>query len=343
MKKLDKPNNTKDYESYLKMLRQAQPTQQDMKIGYRVFYTVIVFSIPLMIHIAMTTEKYFLLNWWFHLMCIVLFLGFFYIIPWIRYVYSIHYFGSPLVITPHEGYTKYNFINSSVASWVICIKLCRLNNKKWLLVPPILFFTTYVICLVFVAIYESTGFYIDITSYINILDIMPTVWDDSGGNINSEPYIFVNTLYVFLYYMMQYIIFPMYIITGIYGIVYVAKDVKIFLKNTDYVKDRVQEIRQNSKQNSKNMMYYGSIKFIIFTLLFILFAIVGFFDAFNDGEDFYKSFYNSTYTILDVLIMFAGAFFCLSIILFQFKWWIMKFYFLQIDELRNEIKIKKRK
>lgn len=117
----------------------------------------------------------------------------------------------------------------------------------------------------------------------------------------------------------------------------VFKDVKIFLKNTDYVKDRIQEIRQNSK----NMMSYGSIKFIISTLLFILFVIVGFFDAFYDGEDFYKSFYNSTYTILDVLIMFAGAFFCLSIILFQFKWWIIKFYFLQIDELRKRLKLRK--
>lgn len=118
--------------------------------------------------------------------------------------------------------------------WTVMIFMFFMRNKT--ITFPVWFLILNIIGYFLLAIiYDLTGWYIDITDYIHIFDIydfdankvFPTV-----GNywIYSDNYRFANTLYVWDYYLVSYVINPLWIICMGCMSVHIYNS----LKNLDY-------------------------------------------------------------------------------------------------------------
>ena len=83
-------------------------------------------------------------------------------------------------------------------------------NNKFLSLPLWIIIFSDLLTTSLILIYDLTGWYIDISPYVSILDIFPSIWLP-GHDLSSETYRFANTLYVYTYYLSYVLWFSLFI------------------------------------------------------------------------------------------------------------------------------------
>ena len=167
-------------------------------------------------------------------------------------------------------------------------------NNKFLSLPLWIIIFSDLLTTSLILIYDLTGWYIDISPYVSILDIFPSIWLP-GHDLSSETYRFANTLYVYTYYL-SYVLWFSLVIT-------IPLSFKDILRNKDTVKKDPLKYHGRKKKHTTFKLtlkilfgIFVTIPFFsIFVFLYIFYGVDGFY-----AESIIKSDDLNSYTPVPV-------------------------------------------
>ncbi len=168
--------------------------------------------------------------------------------------------------------------------------------------------TIFLLCVFMITVYEFTGWYVDISTYANILHIFPYLWDYSGNTITQEPYGLANTIYIIVYYSMKYVFLPFWFVYGVISFVqWHFKFKHILHTDNEKVIQMVQHVAQKYPKEFEfkyKVQNYGLCVFGILPVLWI-FTL-----SFEESVRLWYPFVltNGAYTLLFSLFITLGFF-----------------------------------
>ncbi len=299
------------YDVEMEKIQSAYPTDRQIVVGKVLFWCIVLFSILLMGHMVFSTGSLVVYPVFYVLIVViisffsVLYTGAFYMVFW-----------EPIGAANTNNFPQtgsswvyiYFIIYSVIFTWNFLKK-----HKRHMMILLAITYAVFLLPLLMATLYESTGWHMDISDYISILDIMPNVWQQTGGDLSQEMYLVVNTMYVIVFYGMCIILLFYYLFSA-YEIYVWRNNFYQVLSNADTLKVLQKYAKKHPKKKTKK---YGR-ECLYMLLAGLVFLAVGFdfgFKEFYLSPYMYEfSFVNGIYSIMHTLFFtMSGLFFGLGI------------------------------
>ena len=314
---IDTKEHVNPFDLHFAEVSGMQPTQKQVKDTRNVLLVILVICCLLSLHIAFTTK--------FFLVPIFFTFSIFGIILYLRCI--------PIVFCCSSVFLRdvrdINGMKKNAGLDMIAYALRTHRLPVIVLVFIYLQIIIFLLCVFMITAYEFTGWYIDISTYANILHIFPYLWDYSGNTITQEPYGLANTIYVIVYYSVKYVFLPFWFVYGIVSFLQWHFKIKHIL-NTDNgkVSQMIQNIEQKDpKQFMKKHKFMDGV-IAIFALLFVLWVFTLSFHE-SDPMGYPFTLMNGAYTLSYSLFMVLAAFMFFLVGMFMIPMKIITLYYYQ--------------